>query len=93
MSEYREKAKCPECNKVGQRDLIADVKTVTGIGDASPKTVGALADKNRAKISLDEKIALTMKHNDYRRPKSERELPSGMERSPTYSKEQEIKVD
>lgn len=58
---------------------MADCASQVGI-DNSIKTVGGIADKNREKMSDDEKIALYCKHNQYKHEYPDRPLPNGMER-------------
>lgn len=80
MMKVKAKLKCPECGKTSERNLLADASTVIGVGDASPKTLGALAERNANRMSADEKAALTKKHNAYREEGPTKELPTGMSR-------------
>lgn len=68
LSKYRQLKKCPECKKHKLvRDYAEDsVYTATSSDGA---TIGHLADKNSARMSNDEKAALTKKHNKYREDK------------------------
>lgn len=76
---YKESIKCETCGKISSRLLLADASTVIGIGDASPKTVGAIADRNADKLSVDEKVALYKKNNAYKEG-PDKALPDGMTR-------------
>ena len=85
IAEYKPKTKCPtkKCRKVCERNIMVDASTLVGVADATPKTVGGLADKNADKMSDDQKAALYKKHNAYKEadPNVEpRPLPPGMER-------------
>ena len=64
FANYTEKVKC-ECGKLSHRDVLSDADSVFAIGDGAPRTLGALADKNRDKMSNDEIIALRKKHNPH----------------------------
>lgn len=44
------------------------------------KTIGDLANRNRDRMSDDQKAALYAKHNDYKEHKEENRLPAGMSR-------------
>lgn len=48
--------------------------------DNELKTLGDLADRNRDRLSEDEKNHLYKKHNDYKENKTEHSLPKGMNR-------------
>jgi primosomal protein N' len=57
---------CPKCKK--RKSIIELFGSSNSI--YIPKTLGSLVDKNTSKISTDEKIHLTKKHNEYKRDKS-----------------------
>lgn len=80
ISEYKDKVKCPNCKKVSPRNVLADAESTITIGDSSPKTVGAKAERNADKLSKDEKEYLHKKHNAYKEPDYNKPLPPGMER-------------
>jgi len=48
--------------------------------DSELSTIGDLANRNRDRLSDDEKIALHKKHNSYKDAVSNKELPKGMSR-------------
>ena len=48
--------------------------------DTELKTIGDLANRNRDKLSSDEKTFLDKKHNDYKEQQPTKELPKGMSR-------------
>ncbi len=60
---------------------MADASTLVGVADSTPKTLGALADKNASKMSEDEKAAIKERdHAPFRRSIEDRpKLPNGME--------------
>lgn len=48
--------------------------------DSELKTIGDLANRNRDRMSEDERVTLYKKHNDYKDQESQKELPKGMSR-------------
>jgi putative FmdB family regulatory protein len=65
------------------REYIKDVITQSSSvkkSDSELKTIGDLANRNRDKLSDDQKIALHQKHNSYREEGIQKELPKGMSR-------------
>lgn len=75
---------CCECgsNKT-ERNYIEDFSTILGSvrkADSELKTVGDLANRNRDRLSEDQKQSLHKKHNDYKEQQSTKELPKGMSR-------------
>ena len=72
---------CPNCRK--RKSVHRDLQTDAPIhvGDSSPKTVGSVCDKNSSRMSEDQKIHLTKKHNEYKEAPPLRELPKGMSRT------------
>ena len=79
IRDYKEQVKCEKCGTKSNRQLLTDASTVIGIGDSSPKTVGAIADKNADKMSEDEKAAIYKKNNAYKEG-PDKPLPEGMTR-------------
>lgn len=88
MKDYTGKANCPSCkSKKTFRRYVDDVATLNGSvkkADDELKTVGDLANRNRDRMSDDEKIALHQKHQSYREDAPE--LPKGMSRLPKQKK-------
>ena len=77
------KQKCPECHKLCSRSYTTDLATVSASvkkSDSELKTIGDLANRNRDKMTEDQKRALHDKHNDYKEKGSDKPLPSGMSR-------------
>jgi len=85
MSEFEDnKPKlCPNCkSKDGIHQCFGDIIV------SVPKTLGSLADKNSRQKSLDEKIHLHNKHNEYKQaPPSWESTPDGMIHKPSISKD------
>jgi hypothetical protein len=66
-----------------ERNYLEDFSTIIGSvrkSDSELKTVGDLANRNRDRLSNDEKLALQKKHNDYKEQESIKQLPTGMSR-------------
>lgn len=84
IKDYKEHPNCIKCgNKNTQRLYVKDVITQnTSIRkmDSELKTIGDLANRNRDKMSEDEKIALNNKHNSYKEEIPDKPLPKGMKR-------------
>lgn len=77
----------PECTKCRSEDTYRmyalDVATQSASvkkSDSELKTIGDLANRNRDKLSEDEKIHLHQKHNSYKDNQPEKPLPKGMSR-------------
>lgn len=90
IKDYQSEPKCPRCNKYQtHRMLILDVSTQSHSvkkSDNELKTVGDLANRNRDRLSEDEKRHLYKKHNAYKEDSSEKTLPKGMTRIKKTSK-------
>jgi putative FmdB family regulatory protein len=84
IKDYNEYPSCPKCNKNNtHRDYSIDMLTLNSSvkkSDSELKTVGDLANRNRDRMSDDEKNALHIKHNSYKEEPSEKPLPKGMTR-------------
>jgi putative FmdB family regulatory protein len=84
IRDYKESPKCIKCHsKNTNRNYICDVATQsTSVKktDTELKTLGDLANRNRDKMSEDQKNELTQKHNSYKEQKLENPLPAGMSR-------------
>lgn len=84
IRDYVENPACISCNKKKtHRLLINDVSTLSAAvkkADSELKTIGDLANRNRDKMSQDQKIALEQKHNEYKYDSPKKTLPKGMSR-------------
>jgi hypothetical protein len=84
IKHYQEHPNCIKCeSKNTQRLYIKDVitqNTCIKKMDSELKTIGDLANRNRDKMSEDEKIALHNKHNSYKEEIPDKPLPKGMKR-------------
>lgn len=83
IRDYKDSAKCLDCKTKCYRSYQEDMLTITGSvkkSDSELKTLGDLANRNRDKMSADEKRALDKKHNDYKDQTPTKELPKGMSR-------------
>lgn len=84
IKDYQEQPCCEFCHKKKTRRLyINDISTQMASvkkSDSELKTIGDLANRNRDKLSNDEKEALHRKHNSYRETPSDKPLPKGMTR-------------
>lgn len=82
IKDYEPNPKCASCgskktNRSYQDDVcVGFVKK----SDSELKTIGDLANRNRDRMSTDQKISLAQKHNEYKEGYSNKELPSGMSR-------------
>lgn len=75
LQGYDSNQKCPHC----QAKLIRDYQADNVVGQVTKHTLQALAEKNSAKFSEEQKRDLHKKHYAYRNcPK--RDLPDGMSR-------------
>ena len=86
IRSYKEKQKCPSCNEVCGRDYddMLTLRSSVIKSDSELKTVGDLANRNRDKLTADQKAALDHKHTEYQDNKLKdeltKELPKGMSR-------------
>jgi hypothetical protein len=84
IKDYNDQPKCSYCNSKKTHRLYAqDILTLNSSvkkSDSELKTIGDLADRNRDKLSNDEKQSLYDKHNNYKEKQSEKPLPQGMTR-------------
>jgi putative FmdB family regulatory protein len=78
---------CPVCTSCGSkkthRRYIDDVSTLNASvkkSDSELKTLGDLANRNRDRMSEDQKQSLHEKHNAYRDDQVLQDLPKGMTR-------------
>lgn len=86
IREYADTQTCNKCKstKHVHRCYIEDVATLnTSVkkSDNELKTVGDLANRNRDRMSEDQKAELYNKHNDYKEaPAADKPLPKGLTR-------------
>jgi putative FmdB family regulatory protein len=84
IKDYTDKPPCISCGKKETYRLYCkDVSTQMASvkkSDSELKTIGDLANRNRDRLSTDEKISLYEKHNSYKEQKEEAPLPTGMSR-------------
>lgn len=83
IKDYIESPVCPKCsNHKTERSYMDDVSSIQNSiikHDSELKTVGDLANRNRDRLSNDQKESLYHKHNNYKES-SNKPLPKGMNR-------------
>lgn len=83
IKDYQEQPACSACgSKTTERLLVLDAQTLNGSvkkSDSELKTIGDLANRNRDRMSNDQKVELYKKHNEYKDTK-DLPLPKGMSR-------------
>lgn len=84
IRDYVENPHCVNCgsketNRLYCKDVSTQVASVKK-SDSELKTIGDLANRNRDRLSNDEKTSLYEKHNAYKEHKEEKPLPAGMTR-------------
>jgi putative FmdB family regulatory protein len=76
--------KCESCSsKLTVRRYAEDVQTINASvrkSDSELRTIGDIANRNRDRLSDDEKRAIYEKNNSYKEEESQKELPTGMTR-------------
>lgn len=83
IAQYKDTIKCEQCNHSCGRDYQTDVMSQSASvkkSDSELKTIGDLANRNRDRMSNDQKNALDKKHNEYKDQDLAKELPKGMSR-------------
>jgi len=83
IANYKEKEKCLSCKCNSSRYYQQDMLTISGSvkkSDSELSTIGDLANRNRDRLSEDQKMELNKKHNSYKDTPSDRPLPKGMSR-------------
>lgn len=84
IKDYIEHPVCPSCkSKKTDRCYVDDLLTLnTSVkkADSELQTLGDLANRNRDRMSDDQKQALHEKHNAYRDDQVLKDLPKGMTR-------------
>lgn len=90
IKDYQEHPKCEKCSSLETiRRYTDDVSTQSASvrkSDSELKTVGDLANRNRDRLSDDEKAYLNKKHNEYKETENLKPLPKGMSRIPKGKK-------
>lgn len=84
IRDYDPQPRCGCCSsKRTERNYQEDLLSINASvkkSDGELKTLGDLANRNRDRLSEDEKQSLNKKHNAYKEIESTKELPSGMSR-------------
>lgn len=84
IKDYNPTPKCSKCGKNNTvRMYTLDIATQSCSvkkHDTELKTIGDLANRNRDKLSDDQKIELYNKHNSYKHDSPQTTLPKGMSR-------------
>lgn len=84
IKDYIETPCCTNCRSdKTHRRYIDDVLTQNNSvkkADSELKTIGDIANRNRDRLSEDEKVHLYQKHNSYKENQPEKPLPTGMSR-------------
>lgn len=84
IKDYIENPPCLLCHDTNTHRLyvkdVATQNTSVKKSDSELKTIGDLANRNRDKMSDDQKADLYKKHNSYKENKEEKPLPKGMTR-------------
>lgn len=83
-AKYEEHPECSGCQSNDTSRLYVEdamtINTSVKKSDSELKTLGDLANRNRDKLSDDQKLALQHKHNEYKDSSPSMNLPSGMSR-------------
>lgn len=82
IKDYNEHTKCNTCHTIMTRSYQDDLSDITGSvikNDSELKTLGDLANRNRDRMSNEQKDNLYTKHNKYKED-FHLKLPSGMSR-------------
>jgi putative FmdB family regulatory protein len=84
IKDYKSNPKCSECEskntiRAYMDDVVSQNVSVKK-SDSELTTIGDLANRNRDKLSDDEKRHLHKKHNEYKELKKDAPLPDGMSR-------------
>lgn len=84
FKDYVEKPQCIHCKSPNtERLVVLDAMTLNASvkkSDSELKTIGDLADRNRDRMSNDQKTELYTRHNSYKETTDEAPLPKGMTR-------------
>ena len=83
-NNYTSEPECVSCkSKKTERNYSIDLSTINGTikkSDSELKTIGDIANRNRDRLSEDEKVHLYNKHNEYKEEADKKPLPKGMKR-------------
>lgn len=84
IKDYISTPKCIYCQSDNTirsygKDILTQSASIKK-SDSELKTIGDIANRNRDKLSDDEKIALNKKHNAYKEETPSKTLPKGMTR-------------
>lgn len=84
IKDYKSNPNCICCkSKNTSRSYCKDILTQSASvkkSDSELKTIGDIANRNRDRLSDDEKLALDKKHNSYKEEVPQKPLPKGMKR-------------
>jgi len=84
IKDYEQSPRCAFCKNTNtHREYMLDLATQSASvrkSDSELKTIGDLANRNRDRMSDDQKASLYAKHNEYKEHKEEKPLPKGMSR-------------
>lgn len=83
IKDYKEIILCEQCRARCSRSYENDMLTINSSvkkGDNELKTIGDLANRNRDRMTDDQRDELHNKHNSYKDQPSHKELPRGMSR-------------
>lgn len=84
IKDYIEKPNCEYCKskntyRLYSKDVLTQAASIKKL-DSELKTIGDLANRNRDRMSEDEKNNLQKKHNEYKETQEDKPLPKGMTR-------------
>lgn len=85
IKDYQNTPSCPNCksnktNRLYAKDIATQSASVKK-ANSELKTIGDLANRNRDRMSEDERTHLYIKHNEYKEDTSnQKSLPKGMKR-------------
>lgn len=85
IKNYTASPSCINCNnakrtyRLYNKDVLTQSASVKK-SDSELKTIGDLANRNRDKMTEDEKMSLYKKHNSYKDTAPDKPLPKGMTR-------------
>jgi putative FmdB family regulatory protein len=90
IKDYKQQPQCPRCRKYQTNRLyLVDVATQNCSikkSDSELKTIGDLANRNRDKLTNEQKTELYNQHNAYKLDQPATELPKGVSRIKKSSK-------
>ena len=90
IKDYTEQPRCVSCNSIKTyrryMDDVATLNTSVKKADSELKTLGDIANRNRDRMSDDQKQALNEKHSAYRDNEILQDLPKGMSRMKKQNK-------